>query len=316
MFAICPARRGRSDVLQTDFRKEPVLLRVINLFDRKGGYIEYCFASVVIFFSTKKRGGIFMTEIVLRRVLFVFMLILSVSLLVGCTNMDKRPEYRSGYLYYPTALVNADRALDEARTAGKDKECPAEFNALKDKVDKAYEVYMSCHTQEAIDMAQEAIGKIKALCPPKPVPAPAPAPVPVPVPEPKKVEPAAAKVEPKPIVLEDIHFDFDKATLTAEATAILKKNIAVLKDNPNVSVRIEGNTCSHGADDYNMRLSERRAAAVKEYLVKEGGIEESRMTSMAYGKTRPLCEENPTPKNKNSECMKSNRRVHFEVVAK
>jgi outer membrane protein OmpA-like peptidoglycan-associated protein len=251
-----------------------------------------------------------MNKIVLRRVLFVFMFILSVSLLVGCANMEKRPEYRSGYITYPTALVSADRALDEARAAGKDKACPAEFNALKDQVDKAYDVYMSCHTQEAIDMANDATGKIKALCPAKPKPAPAPAPAP------KKVEPAAAKVEPKPIVMEDVNFDFDKATLTAAAIDILKKDIQVFKNNPNVSVRIEGNTCTHGADDYNMRLSERRANAVKEYMVKEGGIDESRLTTIGYGKTKPLCEENPTPKNKNSDCMKSNRRAHFEVIAK
>ena len=156
-----------------------------------------------------------------------------------------------------------------------------------------------------------------ALAPaPEPV-APAPAPKPQPKPEPKKeVQPAAAKVEPKPIILDDVHFDFDKATLTAEAKDILKKNIQTLKANPGTSVRIEGNTCQHGADDYNMRLSERRAAAVKEFLAKEGGIDESRMSTIAYGKTRPLCEENPTPKNKNSECMKSNRRVHFEVIVK
>lgn len=253
-----------------------------------------------------------MNEIVLRRVLFVFMFILSVFLVAGCANMKERPEYRSGYQYYPVALVDADGELDAARAAGKDKECPAEFNALKAQVDKAYDVYMACRTQEAIDMANDAIGKIKALCPPKPTPPPAP----VPIPEPKAIEPAAVKVEPKPIVLNDVHFDFDKATLTAEATDILKTNSQVLKDNPDVSVRIEGNTCQHGADDYNMRLSERRADAVKEYLVKEGGIAESRLTTIAYGKTRPLCEDNPTPKNKNDDCMKSNRRVHFEVVAK
>jgi len=81
----------------------------------------------------------------------------------------------------------------------------------------------------------------------------------VPVPEPKQVEPAAAKIEPKPIVLEDVHFDFDMATLTAAATGILKTTIQVLKDNPNVSIRIEGHACQHGDDDYNMRLTERRA---------------------------------------------------------
>jgi OOP family OmpA-OmpF porin len=160
-------------------------------------------------------------------------------------------------------------------------------------------------------------GKPEPAPAPAPEPAPVPAPKPEPQPEPKKeVEPAAAKVEPAPIVLEDVHFDFDKATLTDSAKAILSKNIAVIKANPGIAIRIEGNTCQHGADDYNMRLGERRASAVKEYLAKEGGIDESRMTTISYGQTRPLCEAKPTPKNKNDECMKSNRRVHFEVVVK
>ncbi len=160
-------------------------------------------------------------------------------------------------------------------------------------------------------------GKPEPAPAPAPVPAPAPAPKPEPIPEPKKeVEPAAAKVEPAPIVLEDVHFDFDKATLTDAAKEILAKNIAVIKANPGIAIRIEGNTCQHGAEDYNMRLGERRASAVKEYLAKEGGIDESRMTTISYGQTRPVCQEKPTPKNKNDECMKSNRRVHFEVVVK
>src|SRR3972149_9506298 len=162
-------------------------------------------------------GGVKMQAITAKRVLIVVIAIFSISLMVGCSGMEKRPGYRSGYLYYPTALVNADRALDEARMAGKDRECPAEFNAAKDMVDKAYEVYMACRTQEAIEMAQEAIGKIKALCPAKPraemKPEPKPEPKPVPRPEPKP-EP---KVVEKVILLEDIHFDLDKSTLTKEA---------------------------------------------------------------------------------------------------
>ena len=164
--------------------------------------------------------------------------------MVGCSGMEKRPTDRSGYLYYPTELVNADRALDEARTAGKDKECPAEFNALKDQVDKAYETYMACHTQEAIDMAKDAIGKIKALCPAKAVVAVEPEPTPMPAPPPPA---PAAVVEPVKIVLEDMHFDFDKATLTQAATGILNSNIRTLKENQGVNVQIEGNTDEHGA---------------------------------------------------------------------
>ena len=256
-----------------------------------------------------------MQEITARRVFMFVIALFSISLMAGCSGLVKRPEYRGGYLYYPPALVNADAALDEARAAGKDKECPAEFNALKDQVDKAYEVYMACHTQEAIDMAEDAIGKIKALCPPKPVaevkPEPKPEPVPPPVPTP---EPAPAPaVEPVKITLEDIHFDFNKATLTKVAAGILDSDIKTLQENPGVKVQIEGHACAHGAEDYNMALSERRANAVKEYLLNHG-IAADRMTTISYGETRPLCVEEPTPKNKNSECMKSNRRVHFEVI--
>jgi len=159
-------------------------------------------------------------------------------------------------------------------------------------------------------------GKGKPAPAPVAEPAPAPAPKPEPKPEPKKEVAPAAKAAPEPIVLQDVHFDFDKATLTETAKGILKKNIAVIKANPGIAVRIEGNTCQHGTDEYNMRLGERRANAVKEYLAKEGGIDESSMSTISYGETRPLCEEKPNAKNKNSECMKSNRRVHFEVVVK
>jgi len=62
-----------------------------------------------------------------------------------------------------------------------------------------------------------------------------------------------------------------------------------------------------------MALSERRANAVKEYLLNHG-IAADRMTTISYGETRPLRIEKPTPKNKNSKCMKSNRRVHFDVI--
>src|SRR5271169_5543406 len=75
-----------------------------------------------------------MQAITAKRVFIFVIVIFSMSLMVGCSGMEKRPASRDGYLYYPTALVNADRALDEARAAGKDKECPAEYNAAKDMV--------------------------------------------------------------------------------------------------------------------------------------------------------------------------------------
>jgi outer membrane protein OmpA-like peptidoglycan-associated protein len=261
-------------------------------------------------------GGLKMRTITAKGVLIVVFAVLSMGLMVGCVGMKKaRPERLPGYLYYPTALVNADEALDEARKAGKDTECPAEFNAAKDMVDKAYEVYMSCRDKEAIAMAEEATGKINALCPPKPVVEVKPEPKPEPAPEPPPPPPPPPAAEPVKIVLEDIHFDFDKATLTNVATGILDSNIQTLKENPGVEVQIEGHTCAHGAEDYNMALGERRANAVKEYLVNQG-IAADRMSTISYGETRLAMPEIPTPKNKESKEAKANRRVHFEVIVK
>jgi len=115
-------------------------------------------------------------------------------------------------------------------------------------------------------------------------------------------------------VLEDVHFAFDKATLTDEAKAILFRNIATLKENPGIKVTVEGHTCAHGSPQYNMRLGERRAQAVREFLVREGGIDESRMTTISYGETRLAMPEIPTAANVNSPECNANRRVHFEIV--
>lgn len=255
-----------------------------------------------------------MQAITAKRVLMVVIAVFSMSLMVGCSGLEKRPEYRSGYLYYPQALVNADRDLDEARSAGKDKECPTEFNAAKDMVDKAYEVYMACRTQEAIAMANEATAKIKALCPAKPVAKMKPEPKPEPV-QPPPPPPPAIVVEPVKITLEDIHFDFDVAILTKVALDILDSNIITLKQNQGMNVQIEGHTCAHGLDTYNMALGERRANAVKEYLSQQG-IAAYRLSTITYGETRLARPETPTPQNKNDMEAKENRRVHFEVIVK
>lgn len=262
-----------------------------------------------------------------KRVLIVVIAAFSMSLLAGCAGLEKRPEYRSGYLYYPTALVQADRALDEARRAGKDKECPAEFNALKDRVDKAYEVYMACHTQEAIDMAQGAIGNIKALCPAKPIsemkPEPKAAePIVILASEPKVEEKVAVlatepKIDEKMIVLafEDIHFEFDKSALTEKAKGILKRNLQLLKENPKAKIRVAGYTSASGTEEYNQKLSERRATAVEEYLVKEGVAKPERLSTIGYGKTNPA-EHEAAPKDLYSPAAKANMRVLFEIIVK
>ena len=125
------------------------------------------------------------------------------------------------------------------------------------------------------------------------------------------------KAEEKVIViaLEDVHFDFDKSTLTKEAQVILKRNIQVLKENPKAKVRIAGYTSASGTEEYNQELSERRANAVKEYLIKEGIVTPDRLTEIGYGETSPA-EYEATPKDLYSESAKANMRVLFEIIVK
>jgi outer membrane protein OmpA-like peptidoglycan-associated protein len=131
----------------------------------------------------------------------------------------------------------------------------------------------------------------------------------------EQVVAVAAQPAEKVVVLafEDIHFDFDKATLKPEAQAILKRNIQILKDNPKAQVRIAGYTSASGTDAYNQKLSERRANAVKGYLVSEGLIPSDRLSIIGFGKTDPAMHE-AAPKDLYSAAAKANMRVLFEIV--
>jgi outer membrane beta-barrel protein len=121
--------------------------------------------------------------------------------------------------------------------------------------------------------------------------------------------------EEKIIVLafEDIHFNFDKSTLTELAQEILKRSIEILKDNPRTSVRIAGYTSASGTNEYNQRLSERRAKAVESYLVREGLISPDRLSTIGYGEHSPALYE-AAPKELYSKAAKANMRVLFETI--
>jgi OOP family OmpA-OmpF porin len=155
----------------------------------------------------------------------------------------------------------------------------------------------------------------------KPVPK-AEEPVVILVSEPKVEEKVVAIVsEPKaeaPIVIlafEDVHFDFDKSTLTPEAQVILKKSIQLLKENPKAKIRIAGYTSASGTEDYNQKLSERRAKAVQEYLINEGVITPDRLSTIGYGETNPAMYE-AAPTKLYSAAAKANMRVLFEIIVK
>ena len=102
-------------------------------------------------------------------------------------------------------------------------------------------------------------------------------------------------------------FDFDKVTIRPDTKAELDKLVAQLKSHPEDSIVVEGHTCDLGSDESNMALGQRRADAVKAYLV-EQGIDESRVTTMSCGESQPAVP------NDSEANRKLNRRVGFQLV--
>ena len=122
------------------------------------------------------------------------------------------------------------------------------------------------------------------------------------------------KDDEKVIVFGDTHFDFDQSTLSQEAKTLLGKDVQVLKENPNINVRMAGYTSAQGTEDINQKLSENRANAVRDYLIEEG-IAPERITTIGYGRTKPAVYE-VAPGDIHSKEAMANMRVLFEIVVK
>lgn len=90
----------------------------------------------------------------------------------------------------------------------------------------------------------------------------------------------------KPVVIENIFYDFDKATLRPESQEALDEMVQVLRDNPNVTIEMASHTDRKGSDEYNIDLSSRRARAVIDYLI-DHGVAADRLQSQGYGESRP-----------------------------
>ncbi|MGA6993142.1 MAG: hypothetical protein WBX50_04510, partial [Candidatus Deferrimicrobiaceae bacterium] len=101
-------------------------------------------------------------------------LVLFLVVFSGCAGLEHAP--KRGMMYYHKELPAAERAVEAARAAGKDKECPTEFAAVEKMKNEAYDIYLACRTAEGIAKANEATARANALCPKK-VEAPKPAPV-------------------------------------------------------------------------------------------------------------------------------------------
>lgn len=127
--------------------------------------------------------------------------------------------------------------------------------------------------------------------------------------EPKVIEKEVIKevyVVEKEIYLPPVYFETDKDYVMSQSIPILERTIKVMKDNPNITyVIINAHADSRGSAEYNMRLTERRAKYVYDYLV-NGGVNPSRLNSISFG------ENNPADDNKSKVGRDRNRRVEFE----
>src|SRR5678815_3030904 len=109
-------------------------------------------------------------------------------------------------------------------------------------------------------------------------------------------------------ILDKIYFEFDKAIIKSQSYPILDAVASTLEGNPDIQkVEIQGHTDEQGVDSYNLDLSDRRAAAVRKYLV-DKGVDATRLQSQGYGEKVPL------DKHHNQEAWAKNRRVEFLIL--
>jgi OOP family OmpA-OmpF porin len=322
-------------------------------------------------------GGVKMQAITAKRVFIVVIAVLSLSVMFGCAGKEFAPKDPYMYWYYPKEMPEADRAVEAARQAGKDRECPAEFKDAEDLKNRAYEVYAACHTDEAIAMAKEATAKANALCPIPPTCELTAAPeeieqgesvnlrlttsgkvksavldgtevaatggtktvsptsttsytakvvgpagsttcsvtVTVTLPPPPPPPPPAPKARVIDRLTIHVNFDFDKSNIRKADEAELKKAIDFVRKYPDSKVELEGYTDSKGTEQYNQKLSERRAEAVKQYLIKEGAVDKAMISATGYGESRPIAPNKTQDGKDNPEGRAENRRVEILIIS-
>ena len=104
--------------------------------------------------------------------------------------------------------------------------------------------------------------------------------------------------------IQDVLFEYDRADIRSDMVPILQSNANLLKNNSGVRFTIEGHCDERGSEEYNFGLGDRRANAVKEFLITQG-VPASRINTVSYGEERPAC------RDQSEQCLGKNRRAHF-----
>jgi OOP family OmpA-OmpF porin len=124
------------------------------------------------------------------------------------------------------------------------------------------------------------------------------------------------KMPEKAVVIPNLGYEFNSSKLTPEAKTILDTIVfKMLTQNPDLIVELATHTDSKGADDYNMKLSQKRAESVVAYLT-EKGIDKTRLTAKGYGETMPIAQNQNADGSDNPEGRQLNRRTEIKIVGK
>ena len=118
--------------------------------------------------------------------------------------------------------------------------------------------------------------------------------------------------EGKRLILRNIYFDYNLASLRSKSKYELNKLFEFMKGNPDVEIVVSGHTDSRGNDDYNLRLSKDRALAVVDYLIRNG-ISSSRLSAQGYGETRPIARNENADLTDNPVGRQLNRRIEISI---
>ncbi|OQP52708.1 OmpA family protein [Niastella populi] len=134
------------------------------------------------------------------------------------------------------------------------------------------------------------------------------------------VNPAICLVKDVPpvdeaIVMDNVYYDFDKATLQKESYASLDKLAGLLNAHPEISIELSAHTDNKGTEEYNQRLSDARARNCVEYLISKG-IDKNRLQAKGYGSTQPIAPNTKEDGSDDPEGRQKNRRTEFKVLGK
>jgi outer membrane protein OmpA-like peptidoglycan-associated protein len=225
-------------------------------------------------------------------------LMMVLLLAASCTTYHFGVKDRAEFV--PVEFGQTEAAIAQAEKSSGARYCPDKIAKAKDLGRQAAEAYWVCNNDEAMRLLAEArrLAKEAEGCGPTPVAKPEPPP-PAPAPPPEKI-----------CMTLNVEFDFDKADVKSKYHGVLEKVAEFMKQYPETTTVIEGHTDNRGKYEYNIRLSERRAESVKNYLVEKFGIEASRLSTKGYGYTKPVAT------NATAAGRQKNRRIDavFECV--